>query len=44
MAMIDVSSWIGRREEAWPRLRQAIQTTIAASLAYFATDAMGLSQ
>jgi uncharacterized membrane protein YccC len=44
MALTDVSSWIGRRDEAWPRLRQAIQTTIAASLAYFTTDAFGLSQ
>lgn len=44
MAMIDVSRWLGSRDKAWPRLRQAIQTTIAASVAYFLVEAIGLSQ
>jgi uncharacterized membrane protein YccC len=43
-AMIDVSSWVGSREEAWPRLRQAIQTTVAASASYFLVDLFGLQQ
>lgn len=42
--MLDVSSLVGSREEAWPRLRQAIQTTVAASVSYFLVDAMGLTQ
>jgi uncharacterized membrane protein YccC len=43
-AMIDMSSWLGRPDEAWPRFRQAIQTTIAASVSYFLVDAFGLPQ
>lgn len=31
-------------EANWPRVRQAIQTTIAACLSYVATDALGMAQ
>lgn len=42
--MFDVSSLVGPRDEAWARLRQAIQTTVAASVSYFLVDAFGLAQ
>ena len=34
----------GMAASAWPRARQAIQTTIAACVSYFAADAIGLAQ
>lgn len=42
--MIDPMAWVSPRNEAWPRLRQAIQTTVAASVSYFIVDAFGLPQ
>ena len=42
--MIDLTPWTGTRAEMWPRLRLAIQTTIAACLAYAIVDALGLPQ
>ncbi len=42
--MIDLTPWTGTRAEMWPRLRLAIQTTIAACLAYVIADALGLPQ
>jgi len=42
--MIDLTAWVGPRQEAWPRMRQAIQTTVAASVAYFLVDFFGLTQ
>lgn len=42
--MIDLSSWVGPPDKVWPRLRQAIQTTVAASISYFVVDAFGLPQ
>lgn len=42
--MIDPTAWVGPRSEAWPRMRQAIQTTIAASVSYFIVDTIGLVQ
>ena len=42
--MIDLTPWTGTRAEMWPRLRLAIQTTIAACLAYVIVDGLGLPQ
>lgn len=42
--MIDLTPWLGDRREMWPRLRQAIQTTIAACLSYVVADAAGMPQ
>jgi len=42
--VIDLTPWTGTRAEMWPRLRLAIQTTIAACLAYVVVDALALSQ
>ena len=42
--MIDLTPWTGSRAEMWPRLRLAIQTTIAACLSYVIVDALGLPQ
>lgn len=42
--MMDLSSVTSLSTRAWPRLRQAIQTTIAACAAYFIVEAFGLSQ
>lgn len=42
--MIDLTPWTGPRTEMWPRLRLAIQTTIAACLSYVIVDALGLEQ
>ena len=42
--MIDLTPWTGPRAEMWPRLRLAIQTTIAACLAYVIVDALGMPQ
>jgi uncharacterized membrane protein YccC len=42
--VIDLTPWTGTRAEMWPRLRLAIQTTIAACLAYVIADALGLPQ
>jgi uncharacterized membrane protein YccC len=43
-ALIDLTPWLGERREMWPRLRQAIQTTIAACLAYAIADFAGMPQ
>jgi uncharacterized membrane protein YccC len=42
--VIDLTPWTGTRAEMWPRLRLAIQTTIAACLAYVIAAALGLPQ
>lgn len=42
--MIEPTSWIFSGAESWPRLRQAIQTTIAACISYLIADAAGLPQ
>lgn len=42
--MIDLTPLTGSTTETWPRLRQAIQTTVAASISYFIVDAIGLPQ
>lgn len=42
--MIDLSGWLGNRNEMWPRLRQAIQTMIAACLSYAIADLAGMPQ
>jgi len=42
--VIDLTPWTGTRAEMWPRLRLAIQTTIAACLAYVIVDGLGLPQ
>jgi len=42
--VIDLTPWTGPRAEMWPRLRLAIQTTIAACLAYVIVDALGMPQ
>ena len=42
--MIDMTSWLGKSAEMWPRLRLAIQTTIAACLSYVIVDAIGMAQ
>jgi len=42
--VIDLTPWTGPRTEMWPRLRLAIQTTIAACLSYVVVDALGLQQ
>lgn len=44
MAVIEPSPSTFSRMEAWPRLRQAIQTTIAACISYLIADAAGLPQ
>ena len=41
--MIDMTSWLGSRAEMWPRLRLAIQTTIAACVSYVIVDAIGIT-
>jgi uncharacterized membrane protein YccC len=43
-AVIDPTPWIGPRTEAWPRLRQAIQTTVAACISYAFVQSLGLPQ
>ncbi len=40
---MNVPAWLGPPDETWARLRQAIQTTIAASVSYFLVDAIGLA-
>jgi len=42
--VIDLTPCTGTRAEMWPRLRLAIQTTIAACLAYVIVDGLGLPQ
>lgn len=42
--MPELPSVEGMAATAWPRMRQAIQTTIAACVSYVAADAAGLSQ
>jgi uncharacterized membrane protein YccC len=42
--VIDLTPWTGPRTEMWPRLRLAIQTTVAACLSYVIVDALGLEQ
>jgi uncharacterized membrane protein YccC len=42
--MIDLTPWTGPKSEMWPRLRLAIQTTIAACLSYVIVDALGMPQ
>jgi uncharacterized membrane protein YccC len=42
--VIDLTSWTGPKSEMWPRLRLAIQTTIAACLSYVIVDALGMPQ
>ena len=41
---MDITSWTGSRAEMWPRLRLAIQTTIAACLSYLVVDTLGMPQ
>jgi uncharacterized membrane protein YccC len=41
---MDLTPWTGSRAEMWPRLRLAIQTTIAACLSYLAVDTLGMPQ
>jgi uncharacterized membrane protein YccC len=41
---MDFTSWTGNRAEMWARLRQAVQTTIAACLSYVIADAAGMPQ
>jgi uncharacterized membrane protein YccC len=40
---MNVPSWLGPPDEALARLRQALQTTIAATISYFLVDAIGLT-
>jgi uncharacterized membrane protein YccC len=42
--LIKLERWIGDREERWPRLRQAFQIAIAASLAYAIAAWSGMPQ
>jgi uncharacterized membrane protein YccC len=42
--VIDLTRWTGSKSEMWPRLRLAIQTTIAACLSYVIVDALGMPQ
>jgi uncharacterized membrane protein YccC len=42
--VIDLTPWTGPKSEMWPRLRLAIQTTIAACLSYVIVDALGMPQ
>ncbi len=42
--MIDLTPWTGPQTDIWPRLRLAIQTTVAACLSYAIVDALGLQQ
>lgn len=42
--MIDLTPLTGPKSEMWPRLRLAIQTTIAACLSYVIVDALGMPQ
>jgi uncharacterized membrane protein YccC len=41
---MDLTPWTGSRAEMWPRLRLAIQTTIAACLSYLVVDTLGMPQ
>ncbi|MEO8421052.1 MAG: FUSC family protein [Hyphomicrobium sp.] len=41
---MDLTPWTGTRAEMWPRLRLAIQTTVAACLSYFVVDSLGMPQ
>jgi uncharacterized membrane protein YccC len=40
----NLPNWIGDLDDSWPRLRQAVQTTVAACLAYAAADLLALPQ
>ncbi|MGZ5919018.1 MAG: FUSC family protein [Hyphomicrobium sp.] len=42
--MSDLTNWTGGWGENWPRLRQALQTTVAACLAYAAAQLVGAPQ
>jgi uncharacterized membrane protein YccC len=40
----NLANWTGGLSESWPRMRQAVQTTVAACLAYAAADLLDLPQ
>jgi uncharacterized membrane protein YccC len=40
----NLANWIGDLDDSWPRLRQAVQTTVAACLADAAADLLALPQ
>jgi uncharacterized membrane protein YccC len=40
----NIANWTGAWRESWPRMRQAIQTAVAACLAYAAADLLDLPQ
>ncbi len=42
--MLNLAHWTGDWHESWPRLRQAIQTAVAACLAYAAAELLDLPQ
>jgi hypothetical protein len=42
--VIELPEWLGNRNDVWPRLRQAIQITIAACLSYAIADYTGMPQ
>lgn len=42
--MIDLEHWSGAWRESWPRLRHAIQTTVAACGAYAVAEVLGMPQ
>jgi uncharacterized membrane protein YgaE (UPF0421/DUF939 family) len=40
----NIANWTGAWRESWPRMRQAIQTAVAACIAYAAADLLDLPQ
>jgi uncharacterized membrane protein YccC len=42
--LANLANWIGDLDDSWPRLRQAVQTTVAACLAYATADLLALPQ
>jgi len=40
----NLANWIGGWHDNWPRLRQAVQTTVAACLAYAAAELVNAPQ
>ena len=42
--MSNLENWIGYLDDSWPRLRQAVQTTVSACLAYAVAELLALPQ
>jgi uncharacterized membrane protein YccC len=42
--LLNLANWTGALEDSWPRLRQAVQTTVAACLAYAGAELVNAPQ